>query len=54
MGPYQKDANGGFYDSNEELQPQYFDIKIDLGGEMFETPSTIANTINNQLNTSDE
>ena len=54
MGPYRKDANGGFYDSNEELQPQYFDIKIDLGGEMFETPSTIANTINYQLNTSDE
>ncbi len=32
---------------------QYFDIKIDLGGEMFETPSTIANTINDQLNVSD-
>jgi hypothetical protein len=54
MVPYRKDANGGFYDDNEELQPQYFDIKIDLGGEMFETPSTIAKTINDQLNTSDE
>jgi len=54
MGPYRKDEHGGFYDDNEELQPQYFDIKIDLGGEMFETPSTIANTINDQLNTSDE
>ncbi len=54
MGPYRKDANGEFYDSNEELQPQYFYTKIDLGGEKFETTSTIASTINNQLNTSDE
>jgi hypothetical protein len=54
MGPYRKDANDGFYDDNEELPPQYFDIKIDLGGEMFETPSTINNTITNQLNASDE
>ena len=53
MGCYRKNATE-FWDDNEECNPQYFDLKVDLGGEMFETPSTIANTINDQLNTSDE
>ncbi len=46
--------NFGMICNNEECNPQYFDLKVDLGGEMFETPSTIADTINDQLNTSDE
>jgi hypothetical protein len=53
MGCFRQNATT-FWDDHEELLPQYFDIKVDLGGEMFETPSTIANTINDQLKTSDE
>ncbi len=41
MGCYRKNATE-FWDDNEECNPQYFDLKVDLWGEMFETPSTIA------------
>jgi hypothetical protein len=53
MGFYRKNATE-FWDDNEECNPQYFNLKVDLGGEMFETQSTIANNLNDQLNTSDK
>ena len=52
LGPYRKaDSPEEFWGS--EIEPQYFDVKVDLNGPLYESPSTIANEINHQLNNSD-
>ena len=52
LGPYRKTDNPEeFWSSN--IEPQYFDVKVDLNGPLYESPSTIANEINHQLNNSD-
>ena len=54
-GPF-RDSTDPSGQSNQfngpELQPMYLDIKVDVNAPLFETPSTIANRINDTLNTS--
>ena len=51
MGPYRSDTNGNFNSGEDDCKPMYLDLKIDVNGPLYESPSTIADTINQQLNT---
>ena len=52
LGPYRNPDNPAQF-NGPEIEPQYFDVKVDLNGPLYESPSTIANEINHQLNNSD-
>lgn len=49
-GPYKSNNSGGFNSGEDDCKPLNFDIKIDLGAT-YGAPSTIANTIDDILNT---
>ena len=51
-GCYRRDDQGNWW-WGETVEPQYFDAKVDVNAPLFESPSTIANSINEQLNASD-
>ena len=53
IGPFRKDDKGNFWSGEDDFKPQYFDVKIDLNAPLYESPSTIAAEINNQLNDTD-
>lgn len=53
LGPFRKDDQGNFNTEDEELKPMYLDLKIDLGRPLYESPSTIADVINQELNQTD-
>ena len=52
-GPYRSDANGSFFSGEDDCKPMYMDVKLDVNAPLYESPSTIADRINAQLNTSD-
>lgn len=51
-GPFRKNNTGGFWSGEDDCKPQYMDVKIDVNGPIYESPSTISNIINEQLNNS--
>ena len=50
MGPFRSDADGNFHSGEDDCKPMYLDIKVDVDGPLYESPSTIADIINQQLN----
>ena len=46
MGPFRSDADGNFHSAEGDCKPMYLDTKIDVNGPLYESPSTIADTIN--------
>ena len=52
-GPYRKSDGSGFVSSENDCKPMYLDLKVDVDGPLYESPSTIADRINAQLNSSD-
>ena len=50
MGPFRSDADGNFHSAEGDCKPMYLETKIDVNGPLYESPSTIADTINQQLN----
>ena len=50
MGPFRSDTDGNFHSGDDDCKPMYLDIKVDVDGPLYESPSTIADTINQQLN----
>ena len=50
MGPFRSDADGNFHSGEDDCKPMYLDTKIDINGPLYESPSTLADTINQQLN----
>ena len=50
MGPFRSDADGNFHSGEDDCKPMYLDTKIDVNGPLYESPSTLADTINQQLN----
>ena len=50
MGPFRSDADGNFHSGEDDCKPMYLDIKVDVNGPLYESPSTIADSINQQLN----
>ena len=50
MGPFRSDTSGNFNSEENDCKPMYLDIKVDVDGPLYESPSTIADTINQQLN----
>ena len=53
LGPYPKDVNRNFWSAEDDCKPQYFTTKIDMNAPLYESPSTIAADINNQINDTD-
>ena len=53
LGPYPKDTNRNFWSAEDDFKPQYFTAKVDLNAPLYESPSTIAADVNNQLNDTD-
>ena len=53
LGPFRKDDQGNFNTEDEDLKPMYMDLKINVNGPLYESPSTIADVINEQLNQTD-
>ena len=51
MGPFRSDTAGNFHSGEDDCKPMYLDIKVDVNGPLYESPSTIADNINQQLNT---
>ena len=50
MGPFRSDTDGNFHSGENDCKPMYLDTKIDVNGPLYESPSTLADTINQQLN----
>ena len=50
-GPFRSDDQGNFHSAEGDCKPWYFDLKVDVNGPLYESPSTIADSINQQLNT---
>ena len=51
-GPFRANWDGDFRSAEDDFKPEYLDIKLDLGGPQYESPSTICNILNDQLNNS--
>ena len=52
QGPFRSGWVGEYYSEENDFKPEYLDIKLDLGGPQYESPSTICNILNDQLNNS--
>lgn len=52
-GPYRKSEGNGFVSNEDDCKPMYLDLKVDVDGPLYESPSTIADRINAQLNSCD-
>ena len=52
-GPYRKNSSLEFMSDENDCKPMYLDAKVDVAGPLYESPSTIADRINAQLNSSD-
>jgi len=50
-GPFRKNELE-FWSKEGDCKPQYLDVKVDVNGPIYESPSTISNIINEQLNNS--
>ena len=52
MDPFRSDADGNFNSGEDDCKPMYMylDIKIDVNVPLYESPSTLADSINQQLN----
>ena len=50
MGPFRSDNYGDFHSAEGDCKPMYLDIKVDVNGPLYESPSTLADNINQQLN----
>ncbi len=51
LGPYRKNDTGDFWSGEEDCKAMNFDVKIDVG-QIYASPSTLANEIDDQLNAS--
>ena len=49
MGPFRSDKHGNFDSNENDCKSMYLDTKIDVNGPL-ESPSTLADTIDQQLN----
>ena len=50
MGPFRSDADGNFHSGEDDCKPMYLDIKVNVNGPLYESPSTLADNINQQRN----
>ncbi len=53
-GPFRSNWTGSFHSNENDFKPEYLDIKLDLKEALYESPSTICNVLNDQLNNSNE